>query len=174
MGIADAVELTTVVPLMAKSKQNLSPRILNRKAKHDYHILEKLEVGVELIGSEVKSIRHGRVSLGEGFARVERNGELYLYDVDIGAYVNAPVTAHEPKRKRKLLAHRKEIERLGGLTSSKGVTLIPLAMYFNSRGICKLELGVAQGKAKGDKRESLKKKEADKDMRRAMTRRRIG
>lgn len=159
----------------SKDKSNNSPRIVNRKARHDYNVLEKLECGIQLQGSEVKSVRMGRVSIGEGFARVEpKTMELMLYDVDIAAYPNAPAMAHEPKRRRKLLAHRGEIERLYGQTTSKGTTLIPLAMYFNSRGIAKVELGVAQGKGHADKRESMKKKEADKAIRRAMTRKRIG
>ncbi len=157
------------------AKGTNSPRIVNRRARHDYHVLEDLEVGIELQGSEVKSVRNGKVSLAEGFAQVDpRRMELVLYNVNIAAYQNAPVTAHEPARPRKLLAHKKEIERLYGLTSAKGTTLVPLAMYFNKRGICKIDIAVAQGKAKGDKRESLKKKEADRDMRRAMTRRTIG
>lgn len=161
---------------MAKSRDKTrTPRITNRKARHDYHILDAFEVGIELRGSEVKSVREGRASISEGFARVNtRTGELWLYDVDIAPYPQAPVTAHEPKRPRKLLAHRREIERLTGETSAKGTTLVPLTMYFNDRGICKVELATAQGKARSDKRESLKKKEADRDMRRAMTRRRIG
>ncbi len=160
---------------MAKSKTNLNPRITNRKARHDYHILETMEVGIALQGSEVKSIRNGRASIGEAFARVEpRSGELWLYDMDVSAYVNAPVTAHEPKRPRKLLAHRREIERLAGLTSAGGVTMVPLTLYFSNRGIAKVELAVAQGKRRADKRESMKRKEADKDIRRAMTRKRIG
>lgn len=159
---------------MAKGKSD-SPRIVNRKARHDYQILEKLECGIQLLGSEVKSVRMGRVSIGEGFARVEpKSMELYLFDIDIASYPNAPPTAHEPKRRRKLLAHKGEIERLMGLTSSKGRTLVPLAMYFNGRGIAKVELGVAMGKTKGDRRESMKKKEADQAIRRAMTRKRIG
>ena len=158
-----------------KLKSDHAPRITNRKARHDYHIEETFEVGIRLQGSEVKSIRDGRVSLAEGFARVEpRTGELWLYDVNISPYENAPVTNHDPKRKRKLLAHRREIERLQGLTSAKGSTLVPLTLYFNSRGIAKLELAVATGKRQHDKRESLKKDQAARDMRRAMTRRKIG
>ncbi len=157
------------------AKSNLNPRIVNRRARHDYHILETFEVGIALQGSEVKSIRHGRASINESFARVDpRSGELWLHDMDIAAYHNAPVTAHENKRPRKLLAHKREIERLMGLTTASGTTLVPLTLYFNNRGIAKIELGVAQGKRQADKRESIKRKEADRDMRRAMTRRKIG
>lgn len=158
------------------SKQTThSPRIVNRKAYHDYHVHEKLEVGIALRGTEVKSIRQGKVSLGEGFAMVEREtGELWLRQVDIGLYGHAPAEAqHEPKRPRKLLARRRQIESLEGKTSAKGMTLIPLALYFK-RGLVKMELGLATGKRKADKRETMKKKEHDKAMRRAMTRKRIG
>lgn len=158
-----------------KNKADHSPRIVNRRARHDYFIDETLEVGIELVGSEVKSIREGKVSLGEGFARIEpRTGELWLYEVNISPYVNAPVTNHSPTRKRKLLAHKREIERLAGLTDAKGYTLVPLTLYFNNRGIAKLEIGVARGKQTHDKRETLKKRESDKDIRRAMSRKRVG
>ncbi len=159
---------------MAKKPPTDSPRILNRKARHDYIIEETLEVGIMLTGSEVKSIRDGKVSIAEGFAAVDpKPMELWLYDVDIAAYTNAPVDSHAPKRKRKLLARKREIERLFGQTTSKGTTLIPLALYFNKRGIAKLELAVARGKQKGDKRESMRKDDAKKEMRRAMTRKRL-
>lgn len=150
----------------------LSPRIANRKAFHDYHIHEKLEVGIILQGSEVKSIRNGKVSLAEGFARVEpRDMGLYLYDVDIANYAQAAgANGHEPKRVRKLLAHKRQIAKLLGETSAKGMTLIPLAMYF-VRGHVKLEIGLASGKQSHDKRQDLKKRESDREIRRGMTRR---
>jgi SsrA-binding protein len=158
-----------------KAKSDHVRRISNRRARHDYHVDETLEVGIELIGSEVKSIRDGRVSLAEGFARIEpATGELWLHDVNISPYVNSPVTSHEPTRKRRLLAHKRELKHLAGLTTAKGVTLIPLAMYFNARGIAKLQLAVARGKQRHDKRDSLAKKQADREIRRAMSRRRLG
>lgn len=161
---------------MAKGKgnkpTNMSPRIANRRAFHDYHISEKLEVGIELRGTEVKSIRNGQVSLAEGFARVEpATGELILYNVEISHYPHAGENQHEPKRPRKLLAHKRQIHELADKTSSKGTTLIPLAMYFQ-RGMVKLEIGVGTGKRHHDKREDLKKREADREIRRAMSRRR--
>jgi len=157
-----------------KSDDKLSPRILNRKATHDYFIHSKLEVGIVLQGSEVKSIRQGKVSLGEGYARVEpRDQGLYLYDVDIANYAQASgANGHEPKRVRRLLAHRREIERLLGETSSKGTTLVPLAMYF-VRGKVKLEIGVGSGKRSHDKRQDIKEKEAKREMQRGMTRKTI-
>jgi len=159
---------------MAKNKKSHNPHIVNRKARHEYDIVETIEVGIALQGSEVKPIRQGKVSINEAFAKVERNGELWLYNMDVAAYENAPVTAHEAKRPRKLLAHRREIERLMGLTSSAGTTLVPLELYFSERGIVKIRLAVARGRRRSDKREAMKRKEADRDMRRAMTRRKIG
>ena len=162
---------------MAKGKQkkpdNLSPRIVNRRATHDYTITDKLECGIQLLGSEVKSVRHGKISLQEGFATVdaERN-ELLLKQVDIAPYPQAGVDAHAPKRDRKLLAHKREIQRLAGTLSAKGVTLVPLAVYFK-HGVAKVEIGVAEGKKQHDKRRDIKKKEMDREMRRAMTRKRI-
>ncbi len=159
---------------MAKGKANTTPRVTNRKARHDYHILESVECGVVLTGSEVKSIRDGKASIAEGYAAIDaKRMELWLHDVDIAAYANAPVDAHLPKRKRKLLARKREIERLFGLTTAKGTTLIPLTLYFSERGIVKIELGVARGKQKGDKRESMKKDDARREMQKAMTRKRL-
>lgn len=162
---------------MAKSKQqpqNLSPTILNRRARHDYQLIETVECGLALRGTEVKSIRLGRVSLAEGFAQAEtHSGELYLYNVDISPYPQAgPEHQHEPRRPRKLLVHRRERERLKGHLSAKGITLVPTKMYF-VRGRAKVEIAVAAGKRKQDKREDIKKKEADRDMRRAMARKRV-
>ena len=159
---------------MSKKKDKLdqSPRIVNRKAHHDYHILEKLECGVALVGSEVKSVRNGQVSLAEGYARVEpRDENLYLYNVDIAAYPHAGVQTHEPKRVRRLLAHRREINKLMGMSTAKGkgLTIIPLAMYF-VRGFVKVEIGLAQGKNAFDKRQDIKTREAKRDIQRGMTR----
>ncbi|MCC7146510.1 MAG: SsrA-binding protein SmpB [Phycisphaeraceae bacterium] len=146
------------------------PRILNRKAHHDYHILEKIEVGIELAGSEVKSVRNGQVSLAEGFAHIEpATEELFLHNVHIGEYKQAGPLGHVPVHPRKLLAHKREIVRLLTQTDSKGLTLIPLAMYF-VRGWAKVELGLAAGKKQHDKRQDLKSREADRAIRRAMTR----
>lgn len=153
------------------SAANKSPRIVNRKARHEYHIDSTLECGIQLLGSEVKSIRTGQVSLAEGYARVEPGDrQLYLYNVDIAMYAQAgPGGGHDPKRRRKLLAHRREIDRLLGSTTERGVTLVPLAMYFK-RGYAKIEIGVCRGKRQFDKRQDMKKRDAGKDIRRAMTR----
>jgi SsrA-binding protein len=150
-----------------------APRIVNRQARHDYQILEKIEVGIELVGSEVKSIRSGQVSLAEGYARVDPNTlQMFLHDVHIAEYKQAGPHGHDPRRTRKLLAHKREIKRIMGLLTAGSRTLVPLAMYF-SRGWVKLELGVGLGKSKVDKRQDLKRTDADKAIRRAMTRRTI-
>jgi SsrA-binding protein len=162
---------------MAKQKpRTFSPRITNRRAHHDYEIHDKLEVGIALTGTEVKAIRHGRATLAQSFARVEPSTmELWLHGMDIGAYENAPPEfQHEPQRRRKLLAQRRQILDLYHKTRGKGQTLVPLALYFNSRGIAKVEIGVATGKAKKDKRRELKEKEDKKAMRQAMARKKIG
>ncbi len=156
-----------------KTKANNSPRITNRRARHEYAITEKLEVGIALLGSEVKSVRNGQVSLAEGFARVEpQNMQLYLHDVDIAPYAQAGPAQHDPKRIRVLLAHKREIQKLLDETSAKGVTLVPLAMYF-VRGRAKLEIGIGRGKAAHDKRQAMKTREADREIRKAMTRKRL-
>ena len=136
-----------------KKKKTLAPRIENRKARHHYHIQDKLEVGIVLQGSEVKSIRNSQVSLGEGYARIEpRNMTLSLHDVHIAPYTHAgEKNGHEPIRIRRLLAHKREISRLFAQTNAKGVALVPLALYF-VRGRVKLEIGVGTGKKQHDKR----------------------
>jgi SsrA-binding protein len=151
--------------------QPTTPRIVNRKARHDYHVLDSLEVGIALWGSEVKSVRNGQVSLAEGYAMVDpATKEMWLHQVDIAPYDKAHGTdVHEPKRPRKLLAHKREIERLATQCAAKGTTLIPLTMYF-VRGRVKIELGVGLGKKAYDKRQSLKERDAQRDIRRGMTR----
>jgi len=129
---------------------------VNRKALRDYHILERMEAGLELKGTEVKSIRAGRANLGTGYARVE-NGEVYLYDADIQAYERASFEQHEPKRRRRLLLHKQEIDRLFGLTQIKGHTLVALRMYWKKSRV-KVELGVGKGKEARDKRQDIKKR----------------
>lgn len=137
----------------------------NRKARFLYEILEVYEAGIELTGTEVKSIRAGRVNLRDGYARV-KNGEVYLLNVHIspltgvGTYFN-----HEPLRERKLLLHRKEINKLIGLTEQKGLTLVPLKLYLK-RGRVKVSIGLAKGKKLHDKREDLKKRQDKRDMER--------
>ncbi|HUB27916.1 MAG TPA: SsrA-binding protein SmpB [Tepidisphaeraceae bacterium] len=154
--------------MSGRNQANLSPRIENRRAFHQYFITHKLECGMALLGSEVKSLRLGKAQLAESYARVER-GELILHGCHIDPYEKAHI-GHEPLRERKLLVHKRELVKLEDETESKGTTLIPLAIYFKE-GIAKLELGVAKGKQHHDKRASIKKKEQDREMRKAMSRR---
>ena len=158
---------------MTVQQPDNSRRLVNRRAWHEYRILETLETGISLLGTEVKSLRQGQVSLAEGYARVELpDMELWLHDVDIARYSHGGPKQHDSKRPRRLLAHRRQIAKLLGLTSTSGTTLVPLAMYFR-RGWAKVELGVGQGKRKVDKRQDLKTREAQQQIRRAMAQKRI-
>ena len=134
------------------------PIAQNRKARHDYLIESTLEAGLVLTGSEVKSLRRGRCSIGEAYAH-EEGGELYLRNMHISPYEAASRLNHEPRRRRKLLVHRRELARLIGQIQRGGYTLVPLSIYFNERGIAKLELAVARGKRKADKRQSEKQRD---------------
>lgn len=127
----------------------------NRRARHDYRIEERFEAGLMLTGSEVKSLRGGRASIAEAYV-TERAGELFLQGAHIPEYKAATRNNHEPRRLRKLLVHRRELSKLIGQVRREGYTLIPLAIYFNERGIAKLDVGLARGKRKADKREDIK------------------
>ena len=142
--------------------------ITNRKALHDYHILERIEAGIELKGTEVKSIRAGFANLTNAFARVEK-GQVYLYDADIQPYARASHEQHESKRSRRLLMHKSEIAKLFALCSVQGHTLVALRMYWKN-GIVKLELGVGKGKEAADKRANLKKRATDRETDREVSR----
>ncbi len=139
---------------------------VNRKARHDYHIDEKVEAGLVLTGSEVKSLRDGGVNLKDSFARI-RNGKATLMNVHISPYDPARDN-HDPTRSRTLLLHQREIERLESKLNQRGLTLIPLRLYFNARGIAKVELGLGRGKREYDKRHALKEREAKREAERAM------
>lgn len=139
----------------------------NRKARHNYFIEDSLEAGLMLMGTEVKSLRRGRASIVEAYA-AEQNGELYLLNAQIPIYEAANRFNHEPKRPRKLLLHRREVDRLIGMVRRQGYTLVPLRLYFNERGIAKLELGLARGKQKIDKRETEKKRDWQRQKARLM------
>lgn len=140
----------------------------NRKARHDYEILETIEAGMALRGTEVKSLRSGKASIDDAFARI-KNGEVWLINADIPIYPQAGNMNHPPKRPRKLLLHRREIERLASKLHERGMTLVPLRIYFK-RGYAKVELALARGKRQYDKREVLRKKEAEREIRRAVGR----
>jgi SsrA-binding protein len=155
---------------MSLSKTKTTPkeglRIVcqNKKAYHDYEILEKIEAGLVLLGTEVKSLRQGKANLKDSYAKI-RQGEVHLYGCHISAYTHATYDNHEPERVRKLLLHNFEIKRLFGKSQEKGYALIPLKIYF-SKGKAKVELGLARGKKQYDKRESLKRKEETREMER--------
>jgi SsrA-binding protein len=139
----------------------------NRKARRDYQILETLEAGLELKGNEVKSLRTRSCSLEESFARIER-GELFLYNMHIPEFEKSSFFKPDPKRTRKLLVHKKEIKKLIGLTAQRGLTIIPLKIYFNERGIAKIEIALAKGKHVFDKRKKLKEEIVKRETQRAM------
>ncbi|MGV9299052.1 SsrA-binding protein SmpB [Amycolatopsis sp. NPDC003676] len=140
----------------------------NRKARHDYSILDTYEAGMVLVGTEVKSLRAGKASLVDAFATVD-DGEVWLRNVHIPEYTQGTWTNHMPRRTRKLLLHRREIERLIGKTKESGLSLVPLSMYFKD-GKVKVEIALAKGKKAYDKRQSLAKRDAQKDISRAMGR----
>ena len=142
----------------------------NRKAFHDFHLLETFEAGVVLLGTEVKAIREGRVNLRDSFARVE-GGEVFLYNVNISPYSHRGYADHEPLRRRKLLLHRDEIRKLIGKTVEKGMTLVPVRLYYKN-GRVKVAVSLAKGKKDYDKRETIKRREADRETRAAIKSRR--
>ena len=155
---------------MADRKRQQQAVATNKRARFDYEILETVEAGLSLLGSEVKSLREREASISEAFARIE-NGQVFLHNFEIAPFRQAgPSGEHPPKRARKLLLHRRQIRKLVGKTAEKGLTLIPLKVYFNARGFAKVLLGLARGKAKYDKRESIKKHDAQRDMERAYAR----
>ena len=139
----------------------------NRKARHNYQIEESLEAGLVLTGTEVKSLRQGRASIVEAYA-ADQQGELYLFDSHIPVYDPAGRFNHQPKRLRKLLLHSRELARLIGLIRREGYTLVPLSLYFNERGIAKVELGLGRGKRKADKRETEKRRDWQRQKARLM------
>ena len=143
----------------------------NRKAKHRFEILEKIECGIVLHGSEVKSLRDGKISLDEAYVRI-KDSEIWLVGADIAEYRQANRWNHDPKRPRKLLVHAKQLRKLAARAYEKGMTLVPLQIYFNSRGIVKISVGVCRGKKLFDKREAQKTKDVKRDLDRAMKARR--
>jgi len=141
----------------------------NRRARHDYELLEKVEAGIVLTGTEVKSLRNGKANLEDAYAEISR-GEAWLNGCDIPEYVQANKMNHVPKRTRKLLLHRREIEKLANRTNERGLTIVPLAIYFK-KGMAKVELFIAKGRKTYDKRQAVKKQEAKRDIDRALRRR---
>lgn len=144
----------------------------NKQARFDYHLEDRFEAGLVLQGTEVKSLRDGRANLKDSYAAVD-GGEVFLYDCHISPYPNGGYANHEPQRPRKLLLHRKEIRRLLGKTQERGLTLVPMRLYF-LRGKAKVELALARGKKQYDKREDLKRRDADREIERAFKERHRG
>ncbi len=144
----------------------------NKNAYHNYEILETFEAGIALTGSEVKSIREGRISLKESYADF-KGDELYLIDCNISPYHGASYFNHQPTRDRKLLLHRRELKRLAGKVQERGLTLIPTKVYLNDRGLVKVELALARGKKTYEKREAIKKRDVEREIR-AEIKKRLG
>lgn len=155
---------------MAKKAGPSQVAIGNRKANFRFEILDRIECGVVLRGTEVKSLRTGQGSLEESFARIE-GGELWLRGFHIPPYEHGNVQNHDPLRPRKLLLHKREIAKLAPKLMVRGLTLVPLKLYFNERGLAKVTLGLAKGKTHGDKRQAMKTRDAKREMDRAMRRR---
>lgn len=158
---------------MAKEKSKRpadGPRILNKKATVNYEILERVEAGIALKGSEVKSLREGQASLTEAYARIEK-GQIVLLNFQIDPYKQASIFNHNPKRIKRLLLHKREIRKLQTKVAIKGQTLIPLRVYFNDNGLAKVELALARGKQTHDKRQAERKRQDVRDMARAARRR---
>jgi SsrA-binding protein len=161
-------------PQAASSNRPAGRKLIaqNRKARHDYSVVDVYEAGIMLTGTEVKSLRLGRASLVDGFATID-DGEVYLRNVHIPEYEQGSWTNHEPRRVRKLLLHKEEIQRLIGKTKEGGLTLVPLSIYF-SAGKVKVELALARGKRSYDKRQDLARRDADREVARALGRRTKG
>jgi SsrA-binding protein len=151
------------------SKQPKTPRLANKKARFNYEILEKVEAGIELRGTEVKSLRLGNGSIAEAYARIEA-GQATLHNFQIQPYEQGNRFNHDPKRPKRLLLHRREIRKLASKVQLRGQTLVPLGIYFNSRGLVKVQLALARGKTHRDKRQDERKRQDLDDMGRAMRR----
>ncbi len=144
-----------------------TPSIVNKKARFEFEILETLESGIMLLGSEVKSLRQGQGSIAESFIRIKKS-EAYIIKSFIAPYEQAGQQNHDPNRDRKLLLHRREIDRLMGKVQEKGLTIIPLKLYFNDRGYAKIQIALAKGKSRHDKREKIRKRDMDRQVARDM------
>jgi len=152
---------------MAEKNLNSDIYVKNRKARFNYELLDKFEAGLVLQGSEVKSIRHGKVSINEGYCYLSK-GELFIKNMHISEYENAGFAGHDVNRERKLLLHRQELKKIEKKLKDEGLTLIPTALYFNSKGFAKLEIAIARGKKLHDKREDLKSKDIKREIDRAL------
>jgi SsrA-binding protein len=157
-----------MVAIDKKAERKKAERVIaeNRKAHYDYHLLETFEAGIVLIGTEVKAIREGRVNLRDSFGRIE-GGEIFLHGVHIGSYSSRGYADHEPLRPRKLLLHRQEIRKLIGKVTERGMTIVPVTMYFKD-GRVKIAVSLAKGKQAHDRREAIKRRETDRETRAAI------
>jgi SsrA-binding protein len=147
-----------------KPGEAVKPIVENRKARFQYELLERLEAGIVLTGSEVKSLRESKINLGDGYCRVDRDGQIYLVDVHISPYPHAGYAQHQPLRPRKLLLHQREILRLHQRVREKGLTLVPVRLYFR-KGRVKVEIALAKGKTLYDRRETIKKRDTKREAR---------
>ena len=145
-----------------EARRNNAPAVDNRRARHEFHILESMEAGIALTGTEIKSIRQGGISLNEAYARV-RDGEIWLLGMHVPPYKQGSFSNVDPNRPRKLLLHKEQIARLGAKAAEKGLTIVPLRMYF-TRGKAKVEIGLAKGKKIWDKRESVAKRDVEREI----------
>lgn len=150
---------------MAEKKNDIKTIATNRKARHEFEIIDTIETGIALVGSEVKALREGKINIQDSHARIEKN-EVWLYHVHIPEYKQANYNNHEEYRPRKLLIHRQQIRKLQRQVDEKGMTLIPLSIYFNERNRVKVQLAVARGKKLHDKRESIAKRDAARSLQR--------
>jgi len=150
---------------MPEKKNDTKTIATNRKARHEYEILDSIEAGIALVGSEVKTLREGKVNIQDSHARIEK-GELWLYHMHIPVYKQANYNNHEEYRPRKLLLHRSQIRKIQRQIEDKGMTLIPLSVYFNERNRVKVQLGICRGKRLYDKREAIAKRDASRSMQR--------
>ncbi len=151
-----------------ENKRKVGNLTVNRRATHDYFVLEKVEAGIELVGTEVKVVRNGEAGLSGAYASV-KDGQLFLNQVTIPPYAFGNRFNHDSLRTRRLLMHKREILKLQALSEQKGLSLIPLRMYLTPMGLVKVEIGVCRGKAQGDKREAIKRRDADLEARRAIS-----
>lgn len=145
-----------------EEKRHTAPTVDNRRARHEFHILESMEAGIALTGTEIKSIRQGGISLNEAYARM-RDGELWLLGMHVPPYKQGSFSNVDPNRPRKLLLHKEQIARLGGRAAEKGLTIVPLRLYF-TRGKVKIEIGLAKGKRLWDKREATAKRDVQREI----------
>ncbi len=143
--------------------------VINKKAYHDYEIIEKFEAGMVLVGSEVKSLREGRISLKDSYINM-KNGEAFLVKAHISPYSNASYNNHDPERQRKLLLHRQELKKLDKKVKTRGVSIVPLRLYFNNKGIIKIEIALGKGKREYEKKQKIKNRDIERDVQRELKR----